>query len=160
MNLIGRRFGRLRVIANSNRKGFVVCECDCGNIHEVRSGSLTKSKNPTTSCGCYRKEVVSVTGKNNIYRNSARRIAINTKYGTNVGMISNRNPPRNNKSGYKGVWYDHVHGIYQAYIVFQHKKYYLGTFRHLEDAVKARQEAEEQLFVPIIEAVRMEQSVQ
>lgn len=63
MNLIGRKFGRLRVIANASRKGYVVCKCDCGNIHEVRACSLTKRKQPTVSCGCYRREVVSITGK-------------------------------------------------------------------------------------------------
>lgn len=160
MNLIGQKFGRLQVTSNSNRRGYVICKCDCGNTHEVKASSLTKSKNPTTSCGCYRREVVSVIGKSTIHRNFAKSIAINTKYGTNVGMISNPNPPRNNKSGYKGVWYDPVHGVYQAYITFQHKKYALGTFKHLDDAVKARQEAEERLFAPIIEAVQTEQSVQ
>lgn len=96
--------------------------------------------------------------KNNIHKNSAKRNAINEKYGTNVAMISNTNPPRNNKSGYKGVWYDPIHGVYQAYIGFQHKKYALGTYKHLDDAVKARQEAEERLFAPVLEAVQAEQS--
>lgn len=143
MNLIGRKFGRLRVIANASRKGYVVCKCDCGNIHEVLACNLTKRKQPTVSCGCYRREVVSITGKNNIHKNSAKRNAINEKYGTNVAMISNTNPPRNNKSGHKGVWYDPVHGVYQAYIGFQHKKYALGTYKNLDDAVKARQEKED-----------------
>lgn len=159
MNLIGRRFGRLQVIASANRKGFVICKCDCGNVHEIRASSLTK-RNPTISCGCYRKEVASVTGKNNIRRNSARRNAVNEKYGTNVGIISSTKLSRNNKSGHKGVWYDPVHGVYQAYISFQHRKYALGTFRRLDDAVKVRQEAEEKLFAPIIKAVQEERAAQ
>lgn len=160
MNLIGQKFGRLRVIANANRKGYVVCKCDCGNIHEVRACNLTKHKQPTVSCGCYRKEVVSAIGKNTIHKNSEKRNAINEKYGTNIGIISNTNPPRNNRSGYKGVWYDSVHGVYQAYIKFRHKRYHLGVYKNLNDAVKARQEAEERLFAPILEAVQEEQSAQ
>lgn len=160
MSLIGRKIGRLQVIANSSRKGFVICKCDCGNVHEVRVNNLTRRSKPTVSCGCYRREVVSVTGKNNIHRNSAKRIAINEKYGTNVGVILNQNPNRNNRSGHKGVWYDPVRGTYRAAITLHHQKYCLGTFKHLEDAIKARQEAEERLFAPIIEAVQEEWSTQ
>lgn len=35
------------------------CECDCGNVCEVVGSSLTK-KNPTTSCGCFHKERMTV----------------------------------------------------------------------------------------------------
>lgn len=159
MNLIGRKFGRLQVIANSSRKGYVICKCDCGNTHEIRANCLTR-RNPIVSCGCYRKEVASVIGKNSIHKNSAKRIAINEKYGTNVGIILNKNPNSNNRSGHKGVHYDPIHGTYRASITLHHKTYYLGTFKRLEEAIKARQEAEERLFAPIIEAVRDEQVAQ
>lgn len=42
MSLIGRKIGRLQVIANSSRKGFVICKCDCGNVREVRVNNLTR----------------------------------------------------------------------------------------------------------------------
>lgn len=157
MNLIGQKFGRLLVIANSNRKGRVVCQCDCGNIHEVITRNLTRSKKSTVSCGCYRREVMSNTGKNTIRRNSAKRIAINKKYGTNVGVVLNSKPNRNNSSGHKGVYYDSKRGIYRVFITLHKQRHYLGCYKHLDEAIKARKEAEERLFAPIIEAVRMEE---
>lgn len=95
-----------------------------------------------------------MTGRNTIHRNVAIRNARNAKYGTNCGIISNPNPPRNNKSGHKGVWYDPVHGTYQAYITLHRKKYALGTFKNMQDAVDAREEAEQKMYAPIIEAMR------
>ena len=53
-DLIGKRFGILEVIKNSGRKykGNIiwVCKCDCGNIKEIRGGSLLYGT--TKSCGC------------------------------------------------------------------------------------------------------------
>lgn len=158
MNLIGRKFGRLRVISNSNRKGFVVCKCDCGNIHEVRICNLRN--HGTKSCGCYRREVTGATGKRVIQKNSEERVAINERYGTNVGALLNQSPNRNNKCGCRGVYYDSMHNVYKATICLHKQRYYLGTFKHLEEAAKARQEAEERLFAPIIEAVQAERDAQ
>lgn len=60
-NLTGKRFGRLLVLEEtSERKNKQIvwkCQCDCGNIVNVRSGSLKSGR--TTSCGCYQKEMVS-----------------------------------------------------------------------------------------------------
>lgn len=159
MNLIGRKIGRLEVITNASRKGFVVCKCDCGKIHEVRASSLTK-KNPTVSCGCYRSEVMSNIGRNTIRQNSEERLEIIAKYGTSYGSISNPNPPVSNKSGYKGVWFDQVHGVYQAYITFKRKRYSLGSYKSLADAVKARKDAEEKLYAPVIAAIQAEKTAQ
>ena len=56
-NLIGRRFGRLVVVAESperkhGRKTWI-CRCDCGNETAVIDTSLGKA---TNSCGCLRRE--------------------------------------------------------------------------------------------------------
>lgn len=55
-NRIGQRFGRLTVISDSNKRegGQVVwlCQCDCGNLVEVRSANLQSGN--TTGCGCGR----------------------------------------------------------------------------------------------------------
>lgn len=159
-NLIGQKFGRLTVISNADRKGFVVCKCDCGKNHVVRAGSLTKSKNPTRSCGCYRREVSSETGKRVIHGNSAARVAANIKYGTNVGIISSQKLRCNNRSGHTGVWYDSAHGWYQAYISLHNKRHHLGNFKSLDEAVKARKDAEDRMFAPIIEARNAEVAAQ
>lgn len=59
-DLIGRRFGRLTVIA---QKPYVagkgvkwICYCDCGGRSEVLSGNLTKTNKPIQSCGCLARE--------------------------------------------------------------------------------------------------------
>ena len=57
--LIGKRFGRLTVIKESdrstNRKIALICLCDCGNYTDVWAGDLRA--NMVRSCGCLRKEV-------------------------------------------------------------------------------------------------------
>ena len=60
-NLTGQRFGRLTVIEKTDKRlcGQVVwrCHCDCGNVCEVITNSLTAGK--TKSCGCLQKEKTS-----------------------------------------------------------------------------------------------------
>lgn len=56
-DLIGKRFGRVQVIAQS--ENFVgnsgwVCFCDCGTWKKIRGVSLTKGI--TSSCGCLHRE--------------------------------------------------------------------------------------------------------
>lgn len=41
------------------------CQCDCGNIVEIPSESLLRSKNPTKSCGCLQREKACLNGKSN-----------------------------------------------------------------------------------------------
>ena len=53
------RFGRLEVIGKApRRKGqsYMLCRCDCGKEKEIALCSLRTDA--TTSCGCYRNEVV------------------------------------------------------------------------------------------------------
>ena len=65
-NLVGKRFGRLTVIEkaesyNTPSKGNIaryLCQCDCGNIKNVRASSLKSGR--TKSCGCLEEE--SITG--------------------------------------------------------------------------------------------------
>jgi len=56
-NLVGQRFGKLTVIKDTGKRKrqypMWLCQCDCGNTHEVDSDSLTR--NQTRSCGCLRE---------------------------------------------------------------------------------------------------------
>lgn len=58
VDLTGRKFGRLRVIARKHKTPlghyFWECECDCGAIVVKRGASLQSGN--TLSCGCLRKE--------------------------------------------------------------------------------------------------------
>lgn len=54
-NLIGKHFGKLTVIKETDKRdsgGNIIwlCQCECGNTCEIRTGSLTSGN--TTSCGC------------------------------------------------------------------------------------------------------------
>lgn len=60
-NLVGKRFGRLVVVsladnsASKHRGARWVCECDCGNITEVRADHLKNGS--VRSCGCLARDV-------------------------------------------------------------------------------------------------------
>jgi hypothetical protein len=65
ISLIGRRFGRLEVIAKApSRKigkkwhGYWECRCDCGTITVVQRSSLTSRA--TKSCGCYLQKEMAI----------------------------------------------------------------------------------------------------
>lgn len=56
-NLIGSRFGRLKVIAPAESKHGLsrwVCECNCGNVITAYRSNLLRN---TNSCGCLQKEI-------------------------------------------------------------------------------------------------------
>lgn len=62
VNIIGKRFGRLVVVEQAERKSsngtlYWKCICDCGKSKEIRGTNLTSGA--TTSCGCYNKEIIS-----------------------------------------------------------------------------------------------------
>lgn len=58
IDLTGQRFGRLVVVsrAENTKRGQArwVCQCDCGNITEVKGGALRSGA--TKSCGCYQRD--------------------------------------------------------------------------------------------------------
>lgn len=59
-NLLGKKFGKLTPIRELNNRtngGSLIweCQCDCGNIIQVRSCSLVS--NNTQSCGCINKSI-------------------------------------------------------------------------------------------------------
>lgn len=132
----GKRFGRLMVIepAGKIRKnGATVtrwkCRCDCGNETIVAQSELQSGD--TKSCGCLQKE--------------RAKEALTLMADTSVAILEriHNNPPRsNNTSGYTGV-YRRKNGSWAAYINFRKKRYNLGSYRTMEEAIKARQQGEE-----------------
>lgn len=73
INLIGQRFGRLKVIQDSGKRtgskhgdGHVIwgCRCDCGKWVNVIGTNLRYGH--TRSCNCLKREQVSTQGKVNI----------------------------------------------------------------------------------------------
>ena len=148
---VGDRFGRLVVVDGStDRQGYVVCQCDCGNITEIRKTSLTKKKQPTRSCGCMQKEAASKTGKGNIVKNSKKQVETNLLFRTNFQVIESDVLPKNNTSGHKGLYWCNGRSMWEAYITVHGNRIHLGRFVKYTDAVKAREQAEDEYFAPII----------
>lgn len=130
-DLIGKRFGMLTVVSYARKeKGFHVwrCRCDCGNMTDVRQSNLQSGT--TTSCGCRRSPQ-----KNLHYAE-----------GTCLEMLKPDVMYKTNTSGVRGVYYSSKRNKWIAQIMFKKKCYYLGGYDRLEDAAKARAEAEEKVF--------------
>lgn len=80
--------------------------------------------------------------------------AIHFVEGTCLERIASHEKTANNTSGYRGVYQDG--GRWRASIGFQGKRYYLGTFGSLDDAVAARKKAEKELYDPMLEKYKKE----
>lgn len=68
----------------------------------------------------------------------------------------NSKKSKNNTSGVKGVGWDSSRGKWRAQITFKGKNYGLGSYSTKEEAIRARKEAEEKLFKPILEKYNYE----
>ncbi len=79
--------------------------------------------------------------------------------GTQLPKIRDMTPSAANTSGVRGVYYESKFDRWRAQIIFQKKRYYLGTFKKKEDAIKARQVAEDELFAPFLESHEALQAV-
>lgn len=152
MNLVGKEFGYLKVVGRSARPGYVVCKCNkCGSFKDIRATSLTKRKQPTRSCGCLQKEFASEVSSKTLAKNAEKQVADNRRFNTNFGSIECERP-KNNTSGRKGVSWNKGHGKWQAYIGVHGKSIKLGYFDSIDDAIKAREEAEKEYFEPLLSA--------
>lgn len=147
---IGQRFGRLAVIADTGRRqgGNVVwrCRCDCGNITDVPTRHLAGGN--VVSCGCHRRQIA----PQNIAGDATAKLGI--VYNTNVSRLRSHKPPKNNTSGVRGVCPatdKRGRKCWVAYIYFQRRHYHLGTFYSIDDAAKARREAEENIHGAFLE---------
>ncbi len=135
-DITGQRFYRLTaeyMLSDRDGSGSVMwhCRCDCGNEIDVSYNNLVYCG--IKSCGCRKKEHDQALGG-----------FLTHVGGTSLDVIQSQKLPRDNTTGYKGVYL--VRGKYLAKIVFQKKQYFLGTYNNIEDAAKARKEAEALLF--------------
>ena len=146
-DLAGKKFGRLTVIKDSEtRKGSYVlwlCKCDCGKECKVKSGSLINGS--VKSCGCLEYEA-----QINATKLGREKLRMLDYKGTNMSHL-NDTINENNTSGARGISWSKAAKKWQAGITLKQKHYYLGIYDNINDAIKARQIAEEELFQPIIE---------
>lgn len=146
---IGRQFGQLLVIdyagskkSSVNRNDiYMTCKClKCGTLteiplHRLKSNGVKQCKN------CSRKNL----------KKGQEIIHDASQEGTNVLSIYNRATNKNSKTGVKGVCWHSQTNKYRAYIYFKRKQYNLGLFATVEEAAKARKEAEEKIFGEFLE---------
>ena len=158
-DLKGNRFGKLVVVkrvpldksyADGCQNGWL-CKCDCGKEVIVRTETLTSDH--TKSCGCYAtesaSELIRADGRNTFGRYK----------GTVISQIKpGRKLSKCNKSGVVGVHWDVRKQRWVARIGIQGKKIFLGHFKDIKDAEKARKQAEEKYHIPIIERWEKEQN--
>lgn len=122
------------------------CKCFCGNIffaeaYRIKNGEIS-------SCGCKRK----VFREDN-FKKARKKVSEGFKDGTFINLISNNKVRKNNKTGVNGISIrKNKYSIsYVVRICVQGNDIRIGTFRDLESAIKARKEAEEKYFKPILE---------
>lgn len=139
---IGDKFGYMEVIAcpkkpYSRRRSFI-CRCNkCGTIKKVYASVLFSGK--VTSCGCVNRERTTSAEMINTHKKEAY-----------IGRLSTHKPNKNNRTGVRGVCWDKTRQKYMAHIYVNGRRKTLGRFENIDNAIAARQEAEEKYFKPII----------
>lgn len=135
-DISGKVFGRLTALSPTEKRigGSVVwkCKCSCGKEAEVSYNSLVTGN--TQSCGCIQSQ------------HPAPTEYMHYIDGTCIEMIENQKLRSDNTSGYTGVQFHKRSGKWLATITFKGRRYDLGKYKKIEEAVKARQTAEEKIF--------------
>lgn len=113
--LVGRKFGKLTVVSFShttNQKRYWSCECECGNVIQRYTNTLTNGR--TKSCGCLISEVLR---KRNTTHGQSVRDNHSPEYNIWQGMLArcyNINNKRFENYGGRGIeickrWYKFNH---------------------------------------------------
>lgn len=130
-DLTGQKFGELTVLKCSGRSTYGrrlwLCECSCGKRVKQTTTDLRGGR--AKSCGHVATE----------------KVAKIADCGTNPAAIASLKMNSRNTSGFKGVWFDKRSGRWAAEIYFQGRKYFLGRYNDIADAVRDRKLAEEKL---------------
>ncbi|HAB9213685.1 TPA_asm: AP2 domain-containing protein [Listeria monocytogenes] len=156
-DLAGQVFGRLTAkefVRSENGNAVWKCVCECGNEKEVLAQQLKRGY--VKSCGCLAKENGNKYAKNNLHSEEvkkkalARKLEVDSVDGTLKSALTRKISTRN-KSGIKGVRWNEGRKKWEASITFKRNHHFLGRFTKKEDAIKARLEAEEKYFKPVIE---------
>lgn len=130
LDLSGQRYGKLTVLHPAENIGACtawLCRCDCGQETVVRTDNLRNGR--TKSCGCQR---------------GANPLSLGTALadGSRVEKVKTECVKKNNTSGVSGVEWLPLKKRWKSTICYKGRRYYLGTYRIFEDAVKARKRAE------------------
>lgn len=134
-DITGMRFGKLLAVEKTNVRDYkrsVIwkCVCSCGKECLFSEDALVHHKN--SSCGC---DWVNGNKYNNLDR------VLHRVEGTCLEKLCITKARADSKTGYVGITLT-ANGQYRATIGFKGKRYYLGTYYDLEDAIAARRRGE------------------
>lgn len=143
LEISGMVFKNLKAIRNTEEKynGRYIWEFECLLCgKKIRAVAASVKHGDIGGCGCHRLA-------------NLNTMPINEKLGlvdgTNVSRIVSENLQKNNTSGRTGVSLHRQRGrkdAYIAYIDFKGKRYHLGSYADADDAIKARERAEKELY--------------
>lgn len=130
--MIGKRFGWLTVIGElperNNKRIVCRCQCDCGNIVDVKKIYLTTGE--TRSCGCLKKK----TDEKNL-REKLENKRVN---GILKPLFKGKEPRKDSSTGYRGVSKYYTRKSkelrFRAWITVNGKRYYKSGFKTAEEA--------------------------
>lgn len=142
-DISGQTYGYLKAIrcTGDKKNGSYLWEFECilcGKHIIRRIGLVTGGE--IISCGCY---------KTRNLKNKPLPDKVGQVLGTNISRITSKKPQSNTSSGHRGVSLHRQQGksdTWIAYIYFQGKRFYLGSFADKQEAIKARETAENQIF--------------
>lgn len=152
-SMIGKRFGKLTIVEfagkNTVRSCYWNCRCDCGNYKIVLTEDLRNGR--ISDCGHVAKE------KRSEWLSKNHKDFFNKRYGktlvekTDLANISQTKPNSRNKSGVRGVTYDNSRKKWKATLKLRGENLLNKRFDSELEAIKARRQAEEKYFKPILE---------
>lgn len=147
-DLAGKKFGSLTAIQRSDKyiempdrgkKYLWECQCDCGEIVYRLPEKLRDNVNSACDkCLAERKVKAMVENAGFVE-------------GTQLNKIASNKPLSTSKSGVRGVFFNNRTGKWRAMLKFQGISHYLGEYKDISDAKKARALAEEKYFAPVLE---------
>jgi hypothetical protein len=141
-DLSGKVFGKLTALGRAAEKQckggqtypIWICRCECGEIVHRMSNTLTAKKERMCLHCLHKASAESMTQ------------AAGFVDGTQLSKIQDMKVSAANTSGTRGVYWHKKQNKWYARLKFQGKQMYLGTFSSYEEAVKARQNAEEDIY--------------
>jgi hypothetical protein len=140
-DLTGKKFGKLTALTfeTRNQRTRWLCECECGKKVEVLARDLLNGN--TTSCGCTKVE-------------RAQNLLEPHRIDDVIVPLLQKKLNSNNKTGVKGVFKKVLKNgeeRFVAHLTVGGKFYNLGSYKTLEEAKKARKQAEELYHKPLID---------
>lgn len=132
------------------------CRCACGNETLVRAIDLRNEN--IKSCGCKSRELKHKYWNSESGQTQRAQMKKELEYklgrtcGTEALRLLLSRPTVRSTTGVRGVYWSARKGKFVASITFKRKYYHLGNFDSIEDAIKVRKAAEEELR-PELEAI-------